>query len=299
MSADLPLAPRRGALVVLAIMAALFLVLVGSLISGFRKWSEPEPVPVGPSAPGDSRPSTRAAEVPLPVESGFEDRNLALGGNLAAVVADEGKPLDGGWFPDAVVRLTEAIERVAPEELASRAKPIPPLQELFDRPRDHAGEVYAIRFIPFASHPHKRWLDGGSRTRDSWRVYGMLQRDTNEVAMFESFERPPAWTEKRDAYEAVAVFLRSGTYASEKGNRRVPYLLASSYRPLGEADAGPNVGIHRILLSRYGWIVAATLALLVALTVWTVRRFYRQQEKLERDTFYALLRAKKRPVKKA
>jgi hypothetical protein len=289
-----PLAPRRGPVVLLLVMAALFVVLVSIMVGGFRTWSE-ETRPA--TAPAST--ATRPSPPPLPIESGFESRNLVYGGNLATIVAEEGKPLDGGWFPESVARVAADLERLPAEELERRSKPIPPFAELLARPLDYAGETLSLRVVPFASHPHKRFLAGGE-TRDTWRVYAMMQRDTSEVVLLESFERPPHWTEMRDAYEAVGVFLRTGTYSDEKGNaRRVPYLLAKSYRPLEGVDTGPSVGLHRLLFSRYGGLLAAAVVAFVVLTVWTLRRFARRQEKLERDSFYALLRAKKRPVKKA
>lgn len=302
-----PRVPRGKPAVLLVLMIALFAVLVVVLVRGYEGYVKPLPpssrparAAAPPPAGGPSAAPTVSGESWLPAAGGFEARNLDLGGNLAAIADDTGKPLD---FTDAAppsesatFRIAKDLARADAETFHAMTTQAPPLAELLEKPKEWSGMKLSIRCIPFGVYPYRRFLEGAPH--DLWLVYAMPQKSTEQAIVFATFEDPRSqrWTLKRDVFEVDAVYLRTATYESEKKKPlTVPFFVAKTFWPVSGETAAATTGLQNLLSWKYGPVVVGAILVLVVLTVWTLRRVARQTEKLERDTFYKMLRAKKRP----
>ncbi|MBI3818192.1 MAG: hypothetical protein HY286_05835 [Planctomycetes bacterium] len=299
----IPQQSRKGPLLILAVMAILFITLLAKLISDYKTvYLKDAPTESKPAAPPASAPATLPANRSLPAEdavpagAGFTARNLEFEGNLTALTESDGKPLG---LDDPMHRMATLIGRIPGDRLSAKATQMPPMKDLLENAAAYRGCVFAVRIVPAEINDHENDLPVG-RVR-SWRTYGMLQRSTSEFVVFEGLEPPPMrnWTLKRDVIEVEAVFIRLASYKTSRGDKTVtvPYLIPKSYQLVFEDTSASPVGISNIVYSKYGAVVVLGLMTVVGLTLWTLRRHGRMLEKQERDQFYGLLRAKKRPAK--
>lgn len=288
-----PPAPNRKPIIILIVMMVLFVVLLSVVIKNYSSYVGDK----GASRPVAPPASRRAIDLPaqgaVPAGEGFQARNLEFEGNLTALAAMDGAPLE---MNDAFNRLAKTVKRAPVSKLQSRATQLPDREVLLEHAAAYRGMVFTLRVIPAEINPHTNDLPGGREV--SWRLYCMAQRSTSEFVVFETLDAPPMknWIVKRDAIEIDAVFVRTATYTTEyKGDVTVPYLIPIAYRMVepGESLDG-SVGIGHILMSKYGPYVAGSLLLFVGLTLWTIRRHQSQMEKLEREQFYGMMRSKRK-----
>lgn len=287
----------KGPLILLGLMMVLFLGLVGKLISGYDSYrqAEPQGAASAPKAKPESAPVAPAPEEQLPTESSFAARNVEWSGNLAPLEPRDGQPLGLG---EAEHRIAVDVGRASREFFQRRISQLPPMKDLLASPSRYRGSAFAVRCIPMEVVPHSTDVPSGRVY--SWRVYAFLQRSLDEAVVFETLEEPPQrdWILKRDVLEVEGLFLRTATYETvSKRNpiKSVPYLIAKSFEHVTEAPKSAT-NVFGVIFSRYGPMVAVGIVLFVLLTVWTIRRFANAQEKAERDYFYAMIRAKKRPT---
>ncbi len=305
-----PIPPtRRGPLVVLVAMVFVFLVLVGILAKGLMgderangtTGSNPDSVGRGEPATGEAALGGNSGagdvELPMPQDSSFSARNLALGGNLEAVAREDGQPIG---LDDATARVARLIAQASVDSIRRRATQLPPVADLLAASRESSGHYFTLRGVPFEVNDHSNVLAEGRVA--SWRIYVMLQRSREEFVVLETLEEPPSreWTLKRDVVEFDVLYLRTATYettSKREGERRrtVPYFVVKGSRLAQDVAPVTPSGIGALLGSRYGPYVAVGIALFAALTFWTIRRHARSVDALERNTFYAHLRARKRP----
>lgn len=293
-----PSSSSKGPILILVIMGVLFVALIGTLIGYYNNsWKYRDRPLSRPAASTTSRPTSRPlpAEAAVPSEAGFSARNLEFGGNLSALVSSDGEPLG---MNDAFHRMAEQIKNIPGDWIAAKATQMPPMRDLLEHASAYRGCVFAVRVVPAEINDHDIQLPVG-RIR-TWRTYGMLQRNTDEFAVFDSLETPPmkGWTLKRDVVEIDAVFVRTAVYKAGGGKLvTVPYFIPKNYQLITEdIAAGPAPGIGALLHSEYGPMVLIGVVLFVGLTLWTLRRHGRMVEKQERAQFYGLLRAKKKPT---
>lgn len=291
------LTPRGKPLVLVGLMAALFIALVAVLIRYYGDYVADRPVGRAPAAtrPAASAPAGPGAaeESWVPEQDGFAARNLALSGNLAPLAEMDGQPVA---FDEATFRIAADVARADEAFFRSGSTRCPPLADLLAQPDPYRGRKLGLRVVPFAAYPHRHFFEG--RPVDSWRIYAFPQTTSDQAVVFETLENPgaEAWTLKRSVLDVHGIFLRTATYADEKQRTRaVPYFLAKTFRPADAAESAPATGLHNLLFSKYGPLVALAVIVFVMLTVWTLRRSARQTERLERETFYTMLRARKRP----
>ncbi|MBL8696663.1 MAG: hypothetical protein JNJ88_21400 [Planctomycetes bacterium] len=278
-------------------MMVLFIALVGKLISGYDTYRDSETggPASAPKAKPESAPTAPSPEEQLPTEASLAARNVEWSGNLTPLETRDGLPLG---LSEAEHRLAVDVGRASREFFQRRISQLPPMKDLLAGPSRYRGSTFAVRCIPMEVVPHSTDVPSGRVY--SWRVYALLQRSPDEAVVFETLEEPPQreWILKRDVLEVEGLFLRTATYETvSKRNpiKSVPYLIAKSFEYVTDAPKSAT-NVFGVLLSRYGPMVALGIVLFVLLTVWTIRRFANAQEKAERDYFYAMIRAKKRPV---
>lgn len=287
---------RKGPLLLLGVMIILFVALVTTLFrnydKSFARRGAAESRPQAASGPASR--GALAAEDSIPAGAGFTARNLEFEGNLTALANSDLKPLG---MDDGFHRMAEMIRRIPSDRLSSKATLVPEMKDLLEHSSAYRGCVFVIRIVPGEINDHDMDLRAG-RVR-SWRTYGMLQRSKEEFAVFESLDMPAMkdWTLMRDVVEVEAVFIRTATYKNVKGKEViVPYFIPFRFEKILNDSGGPTPGVLDVALTtKFGPYILFGILTFAVLTAWTFRRHARQTAKLEREHFYGMLRAKKRP----